>query len=137
MARSQISLKDWCAKDSLLKAEFLKKESENPKGLVVITSHQGYLPNINIYPHFQSVNFDRGRLINGLSIQVTQSCYEKLKAKFEKENDSIELRGIDYLINIQNRMKETIQKLNINHIFIDASLKIEEIKKKIEDFINV
>jgi len=53
-----------------------------------------------------------------------------------KENDSIELRGIDYLINIQNRMKETIKKLNVNHIFIDASLKIEEIEKKIEDFIN-
>lgn len=53
-----------------------------------------------------------------------------------KDNDSIELRGIDYLINIQNRMKETIKKLNINHIFIDASLKIEEIEKKIEDFIN-
>ena len=54
----------------------------------------------------------------------------------QKENDSIELRGIDYLINIQNRMKETIKRLNINHIIIDASLKIEEIEKKIEDFIN-
>lgn len=54
----------------------------------------------------------------------------------QKENDSIELRGIDYLINIQNRMKETIKKLNINHIFIDASLEIEEIEKRIEDFIN-
>ena len=54
----------------------------------------------------------------------------------QKENDSIELRGIDYLINIQNRMKETIKKLNINYIFIDASLKIEEIEKKIEDFMN-
>jgi dTMP kinase len=63
---------------------------------------------------------------------------EELKYRLsQKENDSIELRGIDYLINIQNRMKETIQKLNINHIFIDASLKIEEIEKKIEDFINV
>lgn len=54
----------------------------------------------------------------------------------QKENDSIELRGIDYLINIQNRMKETIKKLNINHIFIDASLEIKEIEKRIEDFIN-
>lgn len=62
---------------------------------------------------------------------------EELKYRLsQKENDSIELRGIDYLINIQNRMKETIKKLNINHIFIDASLKIEEIEKKIEDFIN-
>ena len=54
----------------------------------------------------------------------------------QKENDSIELRGIDYLINIQNRMKETIKKLNINYIFIDASLKIEEIEMKIEEFMN-
>jgi len=62
---------------------------------------------------------------------------EELKFRLsQKDNDSIELRGIDYLINIQNRMKETIKKLNINHIFIDASLKIEEIEKKIEDFIN-
>ncbi len=62
---------------------------------------------------------------------------EELKFRLsQKQNDSIELRGIDYLINIQNRMKETIKKLNINHIFIDASLKIEQIEKKIEDFIN-
>ena len=54
----------------------------------------------------------------------------------QKENDSIELRGIDYLLNIQNRMKETIKKLNINYIFIDASLKIEEIEMKIEEFMN-
>ena len=53
----------------------------------------------------------------------------------KKENDSIELRGIDYLINIQNRMKEKINRLNINHIFIDADLEIEEIEKRIEDFI--
>ena len=39
-------------------------------------------------------------------------------------------------MNIQNRMKETIKKLNINYIFIDAGLKIEDIEKKIEDFMN-
>lgn len=54
----------------------------------------------------------------------------------QKENDSIELRGIDYLINIQNRMKETIKRLNINHVVIDAGLEIKEIEKKIEEFIN-
>ena len=54
----------------------------------------------------------------------------------QKENDSIELRGIDYLINIQNRMKETIKRLNINHIVIDAGLEIKEIEKRIEEFIN-
>ena len=81
MGRPQIYLKDWCSEDGLLKAEFIKKESENPRGLVIKT-HQGYSPNFNIYPHFQSGNFYIGILRNGLSIQVTQSCYEKIKAKF-------------------------------------------------------
>lgn len=53
-----------------------------------------------------------------------------------KTNDSIESRGIDYLIDIQNRMKKTVEILNLNHIFIDASLSIEEIAKEIEEFIN-
>lgn len=88
MGRPQIYLKDWCLEDGLLKAEFLKKESENPRGLVIRT-HQGYSPNFNIYHHFQSGNFYIGILRNGLSIQVTQSCYEKIKAKFRtfKKND--------------------------------------------------
>ena len=90
MGRPQIYLKDWCSEDGLLKAEFIKKESENPRGLVIKT-HQGYSPNFNIYPHFQSGNFYIGILRNGLSIQVTQSCYEKIKAKFrtfkKKEKD--------------------------------------------------
>jgi dTMP kinase len=54
----------------------------------------------------------------------------------QKEHDSIEKRGVDYLLEIQDRLKKTILKLNINHIFIDASKKIEEIEKEIEDFIN-
>lgn len=39
MGRPQIYLKDWCSEDGLLKAEFIKKESENPRGLVIKT-HQ-------------------------------------------------------------------------------------------------
>lgn len=53
-----------------------------------------------------------------------------------KQNDSIEKRGVEYLLSIQTRMKDIIQKLNINHKFIDASLQIEKIEKEIEDFIN-
>lgn len=54
----------------------------------------------------------------------------------QKEHDNIEKRGADYLLEIQNRLKKTILKLNIEHIFIDASKKIDEIEKEIEDFIN-
>lgn len=54
----------------------------------------------------------------------------------QKENDGIEARGIDYLLDIQERMKKTIELLNINHIYIDACLSIKEISEKIEEFIN-
>lgn len=62
---------------------------------------------------------------------------EELKRRLSgKSNDSIESRGIDYLIDIQNRMKKTVQMLKLNHLFVDASLSIEEIAEKIEEFIN-
>lgn len=54
-----------------------------------------------------------------------------------KENDSIESRGIDYLLDIQARLKVTCQKLNLNYIFIDARDPIDEIAQKIEEFLNV
>ena len=62
---------------------------------------------------------------------------EELKHRLsQKENDSIESRGIEYLLDIQDRLKQAIKLLKLNHIFIDASLSIEEIAKQIEEFIN-
>ena len=52
-----------------------------------------------------------------------------------KENDSIESRGIDYLLEIQDRLKESIQLLKINHIIINASESIEKIEEKIKTFL--
>lgn len=81
MGRPQTHLKDWCLEDYLLKAEFLKRESESPRGLIIRTD-QGYVPNFNIYPQFQANNFSAVVLSNGITIHVSQSCYDKLKAKF-------------------------------------------------------
>jgi dTMP kinase len=53
----------------------------------------------------------------------------------QKENDSIESRGIEYLLNIQDRLKQAIIKMNINHIFIDAKEPIEDIASKIDIFL--
>lgn len=61
---------------------------------------------------------------------------ELQKRLSQKENDSIEQRGIEYLLSIQERMKKIIKILDINYKFIDASLSKEEIEKQIEDFIN-
>jgi dTMP kinase len=54
----------------------------------------------------------------------------------QKENDGIELRGIDYILEIQSRMKKIITELDIPSLIIDASEDKEQIAKKIEDFIN-
>jgi dTMP kinase len=54
----------------------------------------------------------------------------------QKKIDGIESRGIEYLLDIQDRMKQTIEKLNINHIYIDASLSIETISQHIQEFIH-
>lgn len=76
----------------------------------------------NIMPtHVILLELSRNELISRLS---------------QKQNDAIELRGIDYLLDIQERMKTTIKTLNLRHIFIDASLSIKEIENKIEEFIN-
>ena len=54
----------------------------------------------------------------------------------QKEIDGIEARGIDYLLEIQSRMKTVIEKLQLNALIIDASEPIEQIANKIEEFIN-
>jgi len=58
-----------------------------------------------------------------------------------KKNDSIESRGVDYLIDIQNRMKESLvmtqkaseRKLDV--LIIDGQKSIDEISKEIETFL--
>ncbi len=60
---------------------------------------------------------------------------ELTKRLSAKENDSIESRGIDYLLDIQTRLKESIELLELNHIVIDASSSIEDISSKIKEFL--
>ncbi len=49
----------------------------------------------------------------------------------EKSLDGIELRGLEYLISVQNHMRESLEKLNIPHILIDARKSIETIEETI------
>ena len=62
---------------------------------------------------------------------------ETLKKRLgEKELDGIELRGLEYLISVQNKMKESLEKLEIAHLVIDATDSIESIEKSIIQCIN-
>ena len=61
---------------------------------------------------------------------------ELTKRLSAKENDSIESRGIDYLLNIQDRLKQAIKLLELNHIFINASDNISDIAEQIDKFLD-
>jgi len=49
----------------------------------------------------------------------------------EKALDGIELRGLEYLISVQTHMRESLKRLDIPYLVIDATDSIENISKKI------
>ncbi len=53
----------------------------------------------------------------------------------EKNEDTIEKRGIEYLLRVQENMKKILIKLDIDHIIIDASKNIDKIENEIKGFI--
>lgn len=75
-------------------------------------------------------------------IIILQLPKETLKQRLNsKSQDSIEQRGIEYLLDIQTRMIQTIELFNkkegidIDTLIIDASKPIEDIAKEIEVFL--
>jgi len=55
----------------------------------------------------------------------------------QKELDGIELRGLEYLLQVQEYMKESILKLNIPHLFVDATQSIETIHDQISTYLKI
>jgi len=53
-----------------------------------------------------------------------------------KELDGIELRGLEYLMLVQTKMQESLEKLNIPYLIIDAREDIETINRRIVEYIN-
>jgi len=54
-----------------------------------------------------------------------------------KSLDGIELRGLEYLLEVQEHMKQSIIKLDIPHLFIDATDNIENIHQTILTYLKV
>jgi len=52
-----------------------------------------------------------------------------------KSHDNIELRGIDYLLKVQDLMIDVLNSLPIKVLVIDASKSIEDIHNEIKDFV--
>ena len=55
----------------------------------------------------------------------------------EKELDGIELRGLEYLISVQNKMQESLHKLGIAYLEIDATESIKNIHQKIVSYLEL
>ncbi len=57
---------------------------------------------------------------------------ETLKERMgNKQLDGIELRGLDYLLTVQNHMEESLKKLNRPYLLVDATQSIEHIHDNI------
>lgn len=54
----------------------------------------------------------------------------------QKELDGIELRGVEYLLKIQDAIIEATELLNLELVIVDATKQIDEITKEILDNIN-
>ena len=54
-----------------------------------------------------------------------------------KSLDGIELRGLEYLLAVQEHMRESIIKLGIPHLFVDATQDIESIHQTILTYLKV
>ena len=55
----------------------------------------------------------------------------------QKELDSIELRGLEYLLKVQEHMRESILRLDIPHLFIDATEDISTIHTTISRYLRM
>lgn len=63
---------------------------------------------------------------------------ETLKARTsEKVLDGIELRGLEYLITVQTKMKESLEKLDIDYLEVDATESIENIHQTILSYLEL
>ena len=55
----------------------------------------------------------------------------------EKHLDGIELRGLEYLLSVQQHMLESLEKLDIDHLLIDATEPVETIHQKIVSYLEL
>lgn len=61
-----------------------------------------------------------------LFITNIETVQERMQSRNE-EADGIELRGLEYLISVQEHMRKSLEKLPVPYLLIDATKSIEEI----------
>ncbi len=106
----------------------------------LILSDRGFLSGIGYALANEDFEFEELIKLNRFVLEdnfpdliiLFQTNIETLKTRTNaKELDGIELRGLKYLMNVQNHMINSVKKLDIPYILIDATQNIETIYQTI------
>jgi len=127
------------------RAEHYEEVVEPNKNKVVI-SDRGFLSGIGYALANGDFDFDELVALNKFALSnhfpdkiiLFMTNMETLQQRTsEKELDGIELRGLEYLINVQNKMHESLQKLEIDYLEVDATDSIENIHQSILTYLKI
>ena len=127
------------------RAEHYEEVIEPNKNRVII-SDRGFISGIAYALANGDFDFDELVRLNKFALKghfpdkviLFLTNMETLKKRTSaKTLDSIELRGLEYLMQVQEHMKESIITLGIPHLFIDATDSIENIHQSILTYLKV
>ena len=127
------------------RAEHYEEIIEPNKDKVVI-SDRGFISGIGYALANGDFDFDELVRLNKFALKehfpdkiiLFLTNMETLKERTSaKSLDGIELRGLEYLLTVQEHMKRSIIKLGIPHLFVDATEEIENIHQSILTYLKV
>lgn len=117
-----------------------------PNEYKLVISDRGFLSGIGYALANGDFNFDELVELNTFALEghlpdkviLFLTDMKTIKERFEAKNlDGIELRGLEYLLTVQEHMKQSIIKLGIPHLFIDATQDRESIHQTILTYLKV
>ena len=127
------------------RAEHYEEVIEPNKDKVII-SDRGFISGIGYALANGDFDFDELVSLNRFALKehfpdkiiLFLTNMETLKERTSaKTLDGIELRGLEYLLTVQEHMKQSIIKLGIPHLFVDATDSIENIHQSILTYLKV
>jgi len=122
------------------------QEVIKPNKNKIVVSDRGFISGIGYALANGDFDFEALVLLNKFALEdhfpdkiiLFLTNMETLKERTAaKTLDGIELRGLEYLIEVQEHMKGSIIKLDIPHLFIDATDSIENIHQSILTYLKV
>lgn len=120
------------------------QEVISPNKDKVILSDRGFLSGIGYALANGDFDFDELVSLNKFALEghfpdkviLFLTDMKTLEERTSAKNlDGIELRGLEYLLTVQEHMKKSILKLGIPHLFVDATEDIETIHTHITDYL--